>query len=231
MPLKKKTNSRIKVLLVGAKGRMGKSLASLFRKSSQYELVFSIYSSSDWLNLPRTLDVDIVVDFSSPRGFQAALDFCSQRNLPFFTGTTGISHQQKMQLKKRSRGIPICWAPNCSLGMLVVQQFLKSLSSLTDWSASIHEIHHKNKKDKPSGTALMLKETLQGQFPKVNVTSLRKGEVIGIHEVRLRSTGEQIVIRHEALSRKLFASGAMQGIQKLHNASPGLYSMSDLIFT
>ena len=221
---------RTKVLLVGANGRMGKELSKSFKSDSKVQLVFRVGTESDWEKVPTNLNVDIVVDFSSTRGLDTAIHFCRQRKVPLFSGTTGLRRAQKVKFKKLGEIVPVCWAPNCSLGIALVNRFLQSLGSMSGFRISVNEVHHKNKKDKPSGTALLLKEALKNKSTEVRVTSERKGNVIGIHEVFFQGSEENISIRHQANSRNVFAQGACMGLKKLVKKRPGLYSMADLFF-
>jgi 4-hydroxy-tetrahydrodipicolinate reductase len=167
-------------------------------------------------------------------------------------GTTGFNRSQENQIKKYSKKIPILKAGNMSLGvnLLMYLTEIASKSLNEDYLSKIFEVHHKHKLDYPSGTALMLgKGIANGKgknlynligkkffnkktFPygkKINFNSLRKGEIIGEHEVTFSSGKEIITLNHEAFDRALYSDGALTAARWLMNKKPGLYSMRDLL--
>ncbi len=167
-------------------------------------------------------------------------------------GTTGFNQKQENIIKKYSKKIPILKAGNMSLGVNLLMYLTEIASkSLNDkFSAKIFEVHHKHKKDYPSGTALMLGKGIadgknkklhnligkkylnKKSFPygkKINFNSLRKGEIIGEHEVRFSSRKEIITLNHEAFDRALYSDGALTAAKWLMKKKPGLYSMRNML--
>ena len=167
-------------------------------------------------------------------------------------GTTGFTKKEENIIKRYSKKIPILKAGNMSLGvnLLMYLTEIASKSLNNSFLSKVFEVHHKNKKDHPSGTALMLGKgiavgknkdlnKLMGKkylnkkvFPygkKINFNSLRKGEIIGEHEVTFSSGKEVITLNHEAFDRALYSEGAFTAAKWLMNKTPGLYSMRDVL--
>ena len=195
---------------------------------------------------------DVIVDFTVPKCTLEILKIASKLNKRVVIGTTGFTQKEEGLIKKFSKKIPILKAGNMSLGvnllMYLTEITSKSLSE--DYLSKIFEIHHKHKKDYPSGTALMLGKgiakgrsknllKLMGKkflnkksFPygeKINFKSIRKGEIIGEHEVKFSSGKEIITLNHEAFDRALYSDGALTAAKWLMNKKTGLYSMRDLL--
>ena len=195
---------------------------------------------------------DVIVDFTVPKCTMEILKIASKLKKKVVIGTTGFSSKEEKIIKNYSKKIPILKAGNMSLGVNLLMYLTEIASkSLNDnYLSKIYEIHHKHKKDYPSGTALMLgkgiavgKEKdfykLMGKkylnkisFPyarKINFNSIRKGEIIGKHEVTFSSGKEVITLNHEAFDRALYSEGAFVAAKWLMNKKPGLYSMRDVL--
>ena len=195
---------------------------------------------------------DIIVDFTIPECTLEILKIASKLKKKVVVGTTGFTKSQENQIKKYSRKIPILKAGNMSLGvnLLVYLTEMASKALNDDYLSKIFEVHHKYKKDYPSGTALMLGKGIadgknknlynligkkflnKRSFPygkKVNFNSIRKGEIIGKHEVNFSSGTEIITLNHEAFDRALYSDGALTASKWLMKKRPGLYSMRDLL--
>jgi 4-hydroxy-tetrahydrodipicolinate reductase len=180
------------------------------------------------------------------------LKIASKLNKRVVIGTTGFTHKEEGLIKKFSKKIPILKAGNMSLGvnLLMYLTEITSNSLTNDYLSKIFEVHHKHKKDYPSGTALMLGKgiangkkkdlsKLMGKkflnkksFPygkKINFNSIRKAEIIGEHEVKFSSGKEIITLNHEAFDRALYSDGALTAAKWLMSKKPGLYSMRDLL--
>ena len=213
---------------------MGKSLKTLIEEDQLLNLKagFDQKGKDSKLKNLSPKSVDIVIDFSSPRLFSQMLSWSSENQLPFLSGTTGISSYDENQMKKHSQNIPLFWASNMSLGVALLQE---SLNVFSGWGKKfdfqIEEFHHKQKKDKPSGTALTLQEKLKTvtDQDQPEALSVRGGDVFGIHKVWAFSKGEVLCFKHTALSRDIFASGALDVAKWLVKKEAGFYSMKDYL--
>ena len=197
-------------------------------------------------------NTNIIIDFSIPKCTLEVLKIASKLKKRVVIGTTGFSKKEEILIKKYSKRIPILKAGNMSLGinllMYITEIASKSLGN--NFLNKIFEIHHKHKKDHPSGTALMLgrgiangknkefykligkKYLNKKSFPygkKINFNSLRKGKVIGEHEVTFSSGKEVITLNHEAFDRALYSEGAFVAAKWIMTKKPGLYSMRDVL--
>ena len=195
---------------------------------------------------------DVIVDFTVPKCTLEILKIASKLKKRVVIGTTGFNKKEETIIKKYSKKIPILKAGNMSLGvnLLMYLTEITSGSLGDDYLSKIFESHHKHKKDYPSGTALMLgKGIAKGKskslfsligkkflnrksFPfgkKINFNSIRKGEIIGEHEVTFSSGKETITLNHEAFDRALYSDGALTAAKWLEGKKAGLYSMRDLL--
>ena len=195
---------------------------------------------------------DVIVDFTVPKCTLDILKIASKLKKKVVIGTTGFTQKEEFLIKKFSKKIPILKAGNMSLGvnLLMYLTEIASKSLNEEYLSKVFEAHHKYKKDYPSGTALMLgKGIAEGKnknlynligkkflnkksFPfgkKINFNSIRKGEIIGEHEVTFSSGKETIRLNHEAFDRALYSDGALIAAKWLINKKPGLYSMRDLL--
>jgi 4-hydroxy-tetrahydrodipicolinate reductase len=195
---------------------------------------------------------DVIIDFTVPKCTLDILNIATKLKKRMVIGTTGFTQKEENLIKRYSKKIPILKAGNMSLGVNLLMYLTEIASkSLNDeYLSKIFEAHHKHKKDYPSGTALMLgkgiangknkniynligkKSLNKKSFPygeKINFNSIRKGEIIGEHEVTFSSGKEIIKLNHEAFDRALYSDGALTAAKWLMNKKPGLYSMRDLL--
>ena len=195
---------------------------------------------------------NVIIDFTIPKCTLEVLKIASKLKKKVVIGTTGFSKNEENLIRKFSKRIPILKAGNMSLGinLLMYLTEIASMSLGNNFLSKIYEVHHKRKIDYPSGTALMLGKgiadgknknlySLMGKkylnkksFPfsnKINFNSIRKGEVVGEHEVRFSSGKELIRLNHESFDRALYSEGALTAARWLMNKKPGLYSMRDLL--
>ena len=195
---------------------------------------------------------DLIIDFTVPKCTFEVLKIASKLKKKVVIGTTGFTKKEENLIKKFSKKIPILKAGNMSLGinLLMYLTEITSGSLGKNFKSKIFEVHHKHKKDYPSGTALMLGKGIaigknknfykligkkylnKKNFPygnKINFNSLRRGEIIGEHEVKFSSGKEIITLNHEAFDRALYSEGALSAAKWLMNKKPGLYSMRDLM--
>ena len=195
---------------------------------------------------------DVIIDFTIPKCTLEILKIASKLKKRIVIGTTGFTQNEERTIKKYAKKIPILKAGNMSLGVNLLMYLTEIVSgSLGDnYLSKVLEVHHKHKKDHPSGTALMLGKGIANwknknlynligkkflnkkSFPfgkKINFNSIRKGEVIGEHEVSFSSGKEIIKLNHEAFDRALYSDGALSAAKWLSNKKAGLYSMRDLL--
>ena len=252
----------INLAISGCLGRMGQQLIKSSRSNQSFKLVTLtenklINKKIDGIKLNLNTDIafskaDIIIDFTVPKCTLDILKIAVKLKKRIVIGTTGFTQKEEDLIKKYSKKIPILKAGNMSLGvnllMYLTEVASKSLND--DYLSKVFEIHHKHKKDYPSGTALMLgrgvakgknknfynligKKFLNKKyFPfgkKINFNSIRKGEIIGEHEVTFSSGKEIIKLNHEAFDRALYSDGALTAAKWLINKKPGLYSMRDLL--
>ena len=206
---------------------MGKSLQSLIKKSSVFRLAGranQLSSVQAW----SASQIDGVIDFSLPAGFSKALSWSVKNKKPFVSGTTGLKPSQKTALKKASQAIPIFYGENMSGGIFLLNQWLEDLFYKNP-RLSIEDIHHKDKKDKPSGTALRLKNSLPSHLrEKTKIKSIRRGREFGRHRVLIETAGESLLLEHRAFGRELFAGGALQALLFIIKKKKGFYGPSDI---
>ncbi len=220
-----------RILLYGNRGRMGQAIAELIhQKPDQFSLSFGI-GRGDSLKQVDPREVDVAVDFSTAEAISQVIDWCEQNSKPLVSGTTGLDKKGLTALEQAAKKIPVLWAANMSLGVAVVQKMLKSFSVLTDFDFQIEEIHHRNKRDSPSGTALLLQKTLQESIstPLPDPVALRGGGVFGVHRIYAMAQGEVICLEHQALGREVFAQGALTAAHWLKGRTPGRYEISDIL--
>ena len=203
-------------------------------------------------NIDSFKNASVIIDFTIPKCTLEILRIASKLKKRVVIGTTGFSKRDENLIKKFSKKIPILKAGNMSIGvnLLMYLTEIASKSLGTNFLSKVYEVHHKHKIDYPSGTALMLGKgiadgknknlfNLMGKkylnkksFPyskKINFNSIRKGEIIGEHEVRFSSGKEIIKLNHESFDRALYSEGALTAAAWLMNKKPGLYSMRDLL--
>ena len=253
---------KINLTISGCLGRMGQQLIKSSRTNKNFKLVALTENklvnkkiAGVKLNLNTDLafkKTDLIIDFTVPKCTLEILKIASKLKKKVVIGTTGFTQKEEGQIKKYSKKIPILKAGNMSLGVNLLMYLTEIASgSLGDnFLSKVFEIHHKHKKDYPSGTALMLGKgiadgksknfySLIGKkflnkkyFPygkKINFNSIRKDEVIGKHEVTFSSGKEIIKLNHEAFDRALYSDGALTAAKWLIGKKPGLYSMRDLL--
>ena len=253
---------KINLSISGCMGRMGQQLIKSSKKNKNFKLVTltenrSVNKKFDGIKPELNSDkafkkTDVIIDFTTPQCTLEILRIASKLKKKVVIGTTGFNRSQENQIKKYSKKIPILKAGNMSLGinLLMYLTEIASGSLGKNFLSKVFEIHHKHKKDYPSGTALMLGKgiatgknksfyTLLGKkflnkksFPygnKINFNSIRRGEIIGEHEVKFSSGKEIITLNHEAFDRALYADGALTASKWIMKKKPGLYSMRDLL--
>jgi 4-hydroxy-tetrahydrodipicolinate reductase len=213
---------KLKLSVFGANGRMGKEVTAIAKNDGQIKLL--------------TLEDGplVVIDFSSPKGILEIAKWCAKNRVPLVSGTTGLSSIQEKKLKLLTKKIPLLRSPNFSLGLNAMAGATETfLTSTTPIKISVEEVHHKNKKDNPSGTAKFLQCVVKDNILKTTKvgkpSGLRVGEVFGLHKIIFILEGEVISFVHEARDRKIFAKGAIAAAKWLVAQSPGCYMMKDYL--
>jgi 4-hydroxy-tetrahydrodipicolinate reductase len=231
----------------GANGRMGQALQRLLQNDTRFDLVARISSSEDW----NRSNADVVIDFSTPAGFESALAHCRAHGTAFVCGTTGLDAAQRARLQEAARDIPILYAANFSLGVAVLTKLLRdAASALPDWDLEIIEAHHSRKVDAPSGTALALGRaaaSARGQdfddvadFARhrhtgarrngaIGFASIRAGDIVGEHTALLATKDERIELTHRAFDNTIFARGALHAAAWLAGKPAGTYSLDGML--
>ena len=253
---------RINLAISGCLGRMGKQLIKSSRQDRTFKLTTLTENrvinkkisgiKPDLSNEQAFRKADIIIDFTVPECTLNILKIASKLKKKVVIGTTGFTQKEEELIKKYSKKIAILKAGNMSLGinLLMYLTEIASKSLNNNFLSKVLEVHHKHKKDHPSGTALMLgkgiadgkKKKLYGlmgkkflnknSFPfgkKINFNSLGKGEIIGEHEVKFSNGKEIITLNHEAFDRALYSEGALTAAKWLMSKKPGLYSMRNVL--
>ena len=253
---------KINLAITGCMGRMGQQLIKSTRKDKSTRLVAltenrlinkKISGIKPELNTEKALGkANVIIDFTIPKCTFEVLRIATKLKKKVVIGTTGFTKKEEELIKKFSKKIPILKAGNMSLGinLLMYLTEITSASLGDNYLSKIFEVHHRHKKDHPSGTALMLGKGIatgknkdiyrmmgkkylnKKNFPygkKINFNSIRKGEIIGKHEVTFSSGKEIITLNHEAFDRALYSEGAITAAKWLINKKPGLYSMRNVL--
>lgn len=211
----------VKILLIGAFGRLGSRILAQKERFPEISIPFKVgskRSSSPHDISPFLPEVDLVLDVSTPEALEENLPKILLSGKPLVIGSTGHREEQKESIYQASQTIPIFFSSNFSFGISLVKQFIRLLPK-GDYSLS--ETHHRHKKDVPSGTALDLLALLP---PETKIDSYRIGEATGTHALTLTLPHERITITHEALSRDVFAIGALKACSFLLKKPKGLYT-------
>lgn len=175
---------------------------------------------------------DLLIDFTLPDGTLTAADWCGAERIPLLSGVTGLGPQATAALERASRSAPVLWSPNLSIGVNLLADLAERASAVLGPGVpvEIEDIHHRWKKDAPSGTALMLGSRVgaaRGGEGGIDYRSEREGEVIGVHSVAFRLGGEEIELVHRAHDRSIYAEGALDAGAWLAQQAPGLYEARD----
>lgn len=247
----------IRAILCGASGKMGGFVASAAENDSEISIVagidkvnsgekFPVFSSFSDINV----DADIIIDFSNVALLDSMLDYALSQNIPLVIATTGYTEEQTGKIKKASEKIPIFFTFNMSVGVNLIAALAKKAASILGdgFDIEIIEQHHNQKIDAPSGTAIMLANTVNSVFgdslnyeydrhsvrrkrPKneIGIHSVRGGTIVGKHDVIFAGHDEVITISHEAQSKEVFAVGAVRAAKFLYGKKAGLYDMNSMM--
>ena len=239
-----------RIIITGAKGRMGKALIACAPNFRELEIVGQIDVGDDLAAV--IARGDVVVDFSSQTATVSVADLCAQHQKALVIGTTGHTDTNPFEVRLRKAQIPIVWASNFSTGVNALFWLTRKAAEILgpDFDLEIIEIHHRLKKDAPSGTAKTLAGILadvrklhlekaarhgrvgmvgERTLTEIGIHSVRGGDVVGDHTVIFANTGERLELTHKASSRDTFANGALRAALWVVKQKPGLYDMQDVL--
>ncbi|WP_315122086.1 4-hydroxy-tetrahydrodipicolinate reductase [uncultured Clostridium sp.] len=247
----------VKVILCGCNGKMGKVITQTALSFPNIDIVAGVDKSLNNNNLypifsninEVNVAADVVLDFSRPEALDDLLGYSSKNATPLILCTTGYSEDQLNKISEGSKAISIFRSANMSIGVNIVNSILKSISNklYKDFDIEIIEKHHNQKVDAPSGTALLLANTIKDSIDgvrefsygrvgnskreekEIGIHAVRGGTIVGEHDVIFAGIGENIEIKHSAISREVFAVGALKACEFMQNKTPGLYNMHDML--
>jgi 4-hydroxy-tetrahydrodipicolinate reductase len=239
-----------KVIITGSKGRMGQALIACAKNFPTLQVVATVDSGQDLGAV--IAKADVVIDFSAHTATAGFVELCAQHKKAMVIGTTGFSAEEKSKIQNLKSKIPIVLATNYSTGVNTLFWLTRKAAEILgpDFDLEVVEMHHRLKKDAPSGTATTLLEIL-GDVRKlqlaealrhgrkgivgertrgeIGIHAIRGGDVVGDHTVIFANTGERVELTHKASSRDTFANGALRAAQWLVQQKPGLYDMQDVL--
>lgn len=246
-----------KILLVGCSGKMGKVISDTVGKFENVEIAAGIdkfstavFSYPVFKNIKDcNIKCDVILDFSRPDTLNSNLEFAEQNNLPVILCTTGYTPEQIQKINDFSKIHAVFRSGNMSIGINIISNILKNISSRLygDFDIEIIEKHHNQKVDAPSGTALLLADTIKNSLSadvvyvngregikkrepnEIGIHAVRGGSIVGEHEVIFAGQGETIEIKHTAISREVFAIGAIKACIFMQAKAKGLYDMNDVL--
>ena len=220
----------MRVLLIGAAGRMGKTVLHLAQSDRKIEIAVQCDLGASIE--PAMKNCDVAIDFSQADSIDEICRAALQHGKSLVIGTTGHSQQQCKTMEEAAHLVPIVLASNFSVGVNVLFWLAQKAAQLLgpDFNPEIVETHHKMKKDAPSGTAKTLAEILKSvRDSEIPIQSIREGDVVGEHTINFSGPGESLELTHRAANRGIFALGALRAAKWIINRPPGLYSMQDVL--
>lgn len=249
----------LKIIVSGCNGHMGQSVVNLCSGMDDVEIPcgfnrtpiakndFPVYSDPN----EYTGEADVLIDFSNPANLTALLDYCIARGIPAVLCTTGYSDEQLAEIEAASKKVPIFKSGNMSLGINLLMSLARKAAAVlgNTFDVEILERHHNRKVDAPSGTALMLADAVASALPheseyvyerhsvrqkrrreEIGISSMRGGTIVGEHEIMFAGPDEIVTLHHSALSRDVFASGAIAAARYMAGIkTPGMYDMGDVL--
>lgn len=246
----------IRILLNGCCGKMGRVISTIVKNHPDLSIVCGIDRITDNSEYPVfkaieecTVASDVILDFSRPDALPSLLKFALGKNIPIVLCTTGFSQSDITLMKDYSTKIPVFRSANMSIGINIINNILKNISAklYEDFDIEIIEKHHNQKVDAPSGTAVLLGDTIKEAISdeivfvhgrdgyskrtrnEIGIHSIRGGSIVGEHEVIFAGQGETIEIKHTAISREVFGVGALKACAFMFGKEKGFYSMDDVV--
>ena len=223
-------NSPVRIMLVGAAGRMGKTVREVAQKDPEIQIA-GLCDLGDSIE-PAMKNCDVAIDFSQADSIDEIGRAASQHGKSIVIGTTGHSQQQRKTIEAAAHSVAIVLASNFSVGVNVLFWLTQKAAKLlgSDFNSEIVETHHKMKKDAPSGTAKTLAELLKAvRKSEIPIQSIREGDVVGEHTIIFSGPDESLELTHRAANRRIFAAGALRAAKWIVGKPPGLYSMQDVL--
>jgi 4-hydroxy-tetrahydrodipicolinate reductase len=223
-------NLCLRVLLIGAAGRMGKTVHDVAQGDPEIEIAAQCDLGDSIASAMKACDV--AIDFSHANAIDEICRAALETRKSLVIGTTGHSQAQRTTIEHTAQLVPIVFASNFSVGVNVLFWLTRKAAELlgADFNPEIVETHHKMKKDAPSGTAKTLAELLKAvRNSEIPVQSIREGDVVGEHNVIFSGPSEHLELTHRAASREIFARGALRAAKWIVDKRPGLYSMQDVL--
>ena len=248
----------VKIFLNGCCGRMGKAIANLCYNNPDYKIVaggdiienntydFPVYTSLNEC----TEEFDVIIDFSNAKAVPTILEFALNRKKPFICCTTALSDETVASILKASETIPVFKSANMSLGINMMVELCKQATRILypEFDIEIVEAHHNRKLDAPSGTAMMIANAISQEIPEevdyiydrqsrnearkkneIGISSIRGGNIVGDHDAMFISDEEILTVSHRAMTRDVFAKGALTAAKFMCGKDAGYYTMSDVI--
>ncbi|MBQ7043525.1 MAG: 4-hydroxy-tetrahydrodipicolinate reductase [Clostridia bacterium] len=242
----------IKVLINGACGRMGKEVEKIVEASETMSVAAKVdkmaAESGCYTDINNFVGkADVIIDFSNHLGTKELLDYAVKNNIPTVVATTGHTPEELAYIEEASKKIAVFHSANMSLGVaLLCELAVKAAATMPDADIEIVETHHNRKLDAPSGTALMIANAIKAVREKaqfvfgregnakrekneIGVHAVRRGNIVGIHEVLVSTDSQTITLKHEAHSRALFAEGAVSAAEFILGKGAGLYNMNSIV--
>ena len=245
------------ILLSGCCGKMGRAIASYIKEKDEFNIIAGIDLNQGDCAFPVYVSpfsfegkADVIIDFSSPAALPGLLEYAVDKRIPAVIATTGLNDAHIELIHKASKEIPVFFSANMSIGVNLVCELAKVAAKVLGESYDIEivEAHHNQKIDSPSGTALMIADSISEELAnspvyeynrqakrekrsknEIGIHSIRGGTIVGEHEVIFAGYNEVIKICHSAANKELFAAGAVNASKFIKDKKPGLYSMSDIV--
>jgi len=210
--------------IIGYSGRMGQAIEELFSEAG-HELVYQKDENGEKeLEKP-----EVIIDFSLKEAFADTVKVIDQKEVPLVIGTTGLDEADFAKLDELAEKVPVIQSFNFSIGINILSELINKVNQYVDqdWDIEISETHHRFKKDKPSGTAIMLGDLIDRA--DIEMHSKRLGSEFGEHEVDFASTGEVMTLKHRAYSREAFTRGVLMSAEKIMELEPGFYTFAQIL--
>jgi len=209
--------------IIGSSGKLGSEVKSVLSNNGGTIVFYHNRTGHFEITKP-----EVLIDCSLPDAFEKTIFYADKFKIPLIIATTGLSDEQFDQLKILSESVPVIQSNNFSIGIQVLLYLVDTAKNyLPGWDIEIEEIHHRSKKDKPSGTAKTIQKVFKDN--NVNISSLRLGNIIGDHSVHFATSGEILTIKHSVNSRRIFAQGILKAVRFVLRKKNGFFNFSDVI--
>ena len=242
----------MKIIINGACGRMGREVERLVLDSENHEIAAKVDKMAADIGCYSNIndfdaEADMIIDFSNHLGTAELLEYAVKRKIAVVVATTGHTEDELRLIDEAAKSIPVFHSANMSLGVaLLCDLAVKTAAVMPDADIEIVETHHNRKLDAPSGTALMIANAIKSvrenaalklgragnakrEKTEIGIHAVRRGNIVGIHEVHVSTDSQTITLKHEAHSRALFAEGAISAAEFILNKPAGLYTMNNIV--